>query len=386
MNRWIMWLAACLLAGTAVFSLWKIRAILSDYRQGESVYQDAQNRFVTTLYPEDRKDTGHSIQIGDFFAVFDPENMEEPTEDTAWMREAASLYGSLHEAQDADEGADPESTGAPADANTPVASDKDGSEEAAGEMPAAPEGNVSGETTGEMPAVSEENVSGETDRKTPAEERDQGKEPEGEEYPAARSAPVAVDWAALSAVNPDIAGWIFIEALPQVSYPVLQGADDEYYVYRTYDRQASSSGCIFISSLCSRDLSSPHTLVYGHNMNNGTMFSPLYTHRGDGTFEKDPYIWFLTPGGDYCYRVFSIFETVRTSEAFTVFYRRDEAFLEHAYGLLARGSFYRDESVSLNKESRIITLISCVPSTYNRTAVCAVCISEPKPGERVDGN
>ncbi|MBP5254838.1 MAG: class B sortase [Lachnospiraceae bacterium] len=193
--------------------------------------------------------------------------------------------------------------------------------------------------------------------------------------------PLSIDWAGLTAVNPDITGWILVEALPQVSFPVVQGPDDAYYVNRTYDGQTSGSGCIFMSCLCSRDFSSPHTPIYGHNMNNGTMFSPLYTHRADDTFRRNPYIWILTPQGAYCYKVFSVFETARSSDAFAVFLTRGRAFLEHAYGLMARGQFYRDTEVLLTEESRIISLVSCVPSTYNRTVISAVCVSARQPGE-----
>lgn len=47
--------------------------------------------------------------------------------------------------------------------------------------------------------------------------------------------PFDVDWDVLKDINEDIIGWVYFTGLPQISYPVLQAKDNEYYVHRTYD-------------------------------------------------------------------------------------------------------------------------------------------------------
>ena len=62
-----------------------------------------------------------------------------------------------------------------------------------------------------------------------------------------KSAPISVDWDELKKINEDIIGWVYFTGLPQISYPVLQADDNEYYVHRTYDLSSDTSkaGCIF---------------------------------------------------------------------------------------------------------------------------------------------
>ena len=77
---------------------------------------------------------------------------------------------------------------------------------------------------------------------------------------------------ALQAEYPDIQGWISIPGTC-VDYPVLQSSadDPEYYLRRTYKGEHRTAGSIFIQWDCSPE--SKNLVVYGHNMNDGTMFA-----------------------------------------------------------------------------------------------------------------
>lgn len=188
-------------------------------------------------------------------------------------------------------------------------------------------------------------------------------------------APIEIDWDGLKAINEDIVGWIYVEALPQISFPLVQGVDDFEYVHLTYDRQTSRAGCIYISSLCKDDMSSPTTIVYGHNMNDGSMFSPLYTHRGDGTFDENPYFWILTPEKTRRYEMVTIFQGYKGSDASRVFGGFDETFEAYGQEMLRRNTFL-SQAGTLEKDDKLALLISCVPKTYDRTFMFGKCIQE----------
>ena len=361
MKKFLWGAAVFVLSVVLAYSAWRIFGVFSEYRRASDTYEEARRRFVTTLNPQETEPQGEAPGIGRYFAEYDPAEAEEGTEETSWRLElpkirdraaaAGAAGGTLQEYPEPGSGQSEMQEHLP-EAWPEVTSGRNGSSEGAlsGEDdPEAPEAPGSG--TGADESLPEELC------------------------PAGRPVPLLIDWEGLRTVNRDIAGWIYVEALPQISYPVLQGKDDSYYVYRTYDGEESRSGCIFMSTLCARDFSASHSVVYGHNMNDGTMFSPLYAHRGDGTFLKNPYIWILTPEGAFCYRIFSVFETARSSDAFTVFLEGSHAFLEHAYGLMARGSFYRDTGVLPSTESKIISLVTCVPEIYNRTVISAVRVA-----------
>jgi len=75
--------------------------------------------------------------------------------------------------------------------------------------------------------------------------------------------------------NPDIAGWIKIDGT-RIDYPVMHTPDDpEKYLHLNFDARYSFAGLPFIDSNCSMDPESDNLLIYGHNMENGTMFRDL---------------------------------------------------------------------------------------------------------------
>ena len=130
--------------------------------------------------------------------------------------------------------------------------------------------------------------------------------------------PFDVDWDVLKDINEDIIGWVYFTGLPQISYPVLQAKDNEYYVHRTYDLSSSDSkaGSIFMDYRMAGDFSSPYSVIYGHNVRDGSMLSDLAQLKDQDLYDKEPYFWILTPDGNYRYQIFSIFQCHRSADVF----------------------------------------------------------------------
>ena len=63
-------------------------------------------------------------------------------------------------------------------------------------------------------------------------------------------------------MNPDVAGWIEIPGT-ELSYPLLQGEDNQYYLTHTWNREPNSGGSVFLECTSRRDLSGFHTIAYG---------------------------------------------------------------------------------------------------------------------------
>ena len=76
-----------------------------------------------------------------------------------------------------------------------------------------------------------------------------------------------IDFAGLKAVNEDIIAWLKVGAI-DISYPVTQGKDNDYYLHNTFENQPNIAGCIFMDHGCKKDFSDPNTIIYGHNMRN----------------------------------------------------------------------------------------------------------------------
>ena len=74
-------------------------------------------------------------------------------------------------------------------------------------------------------------------------------------------APINVDFASLKSINDDVIGWIYMEALPQISYPMVQGKDNNMYLHQTYEKNYNFAGTIFIDYENKRDFSDCNTLA-----------------------------------------------------------------------------------------------------------------------------
>ncbi len=103
-----------------------------------------------------------------------------------------------------------------------------------------------------------------------------------------------IDFAALKAVNEDIIGWLVVEAL-DISYPIVQSEDNDFYLHRTTEKTYNFAGSIFLDYMNKPDFSDCHSIVYGHNMKNGSMFGTLKQFRDKDVYSKSMYFWICTP-------------------------------------------------------------------------------------------
>lgn len=117
----------------------------------------------------------------------------------------------------------------------------------------------------------------------------------------------AMDIAALREVNPDVVGWIDIPG-GEISYPLLQGEDNDYYLHHTWEKKWNSGGSIFLDCRSARDFEDFHTLIYGHRMRNDTMFAPLRRYAEQSWWEAHPYIYITDGGRVRRYEIFAAWE------------------------------------------------------------------------------
>lgn len=116
-----------------------------------------------------------------------------------------------------------------------------------------------------------------------------------------------VDWDALRAINPDVVGWIYVPGTT-VNFPIVHGTDDEHYLKTDFYGQTSwvSFGSIFLSAANVADFSDANNIVYGHHMNDGSMFSPFADFGDADTFNGHRIVYVFTPTANYQLTTFSI--------------------------------------------------------------------------------
>ena len=98
-----------------------------------------------------------------------------------------------------------------------------------------------------------------------------------------------IDFEAIQAENPDVCAWIQIPGIDTIDYPILRSSadmDDNYYLNHDIHKNQAFAGAIYIQKLNHKDFSDSNTLIYGHDMLNGTMFGKLRKFRDKEFFDK----------------------------------------------------------------------------------------------------
>lgn len=172
----------------------------------------------------------------------------------------------------------------------------------------------------------------------------------------------AIDLEALRAVNPDVIGWIRIPDT-DVDYPLMQGTDNDYYLNHTWDSQKSIVGSIFLEYQNSPDLTDHNTMVYGHNMDNGSMFASLRYYQDENYWKAHPYVYILSDAGIYRYEIFSFYTTEVEGNAYGLEFATDRIktlFLNE----ICRDSVVKTQ-IRPEITDRILTLSTCSGIGYS---------------------
>ena len=174
---------------------------------------------------------------------------------------------------------------------------------------------------------------------------------------AADTASLEIDFDSLKQVNGDIIGWILFDN-NGISYPILQGKDNEKYLYRLADGTKSKAGSIFMDAACSPDFSDAHTIIYGHNMKNLSMFGKLKWYRTKRRYyENNRYFTIYTPDQVLRYEIFSWYEANADDMVYQVGFWPDGFFLTFVEEMVKRSS--RNTGVTVDENDKIVTLSTC---------------------------
>lgn len=164
------------------------------------------------------------------------------------------------------------------------------------------------------------------------------------------------DLEALQKVNKDVQGWIEIPGT-KVSYPIVQGKDNDYYLNRNWKKEDSISGSIFLESTNSGDFSDFHTMIYGHRMRDGTMFGILKNYQKLDFWQEHPWIYLVSEDKIFKYAVFAAYETGVKS----IVYRLDleEKGLEEEFLRFCEESSVLKAGIVPEPGTKVLTLSTC---------------------------
>lgn len=166
-----------------------------------------------------------------------------------------------------------------------------------------------------------------------------------------------ISWENLRKINSQTVAWITVPGA-DISYPVVQAADDEYYLKHNFRGEEDLFGCIFLEHDIKKNFTDSHSILYGHNIEGNMMFANLNRYEQPEFLKKCPEIEITTPKRKFLYKIFSVEQASSQSPAFEYGYKLSSPAYRRQLSILKNNSMY-DTGVEPDERERMVTLITC---------------------------
>lgn len=173
-----------------------------------------------------------------------------------------------------------------------------------------------------------------------------------------------IDFAALQQEeNADIYAWITVPGTV-IDYPVVQHPEEpDYYLDHNLDGSKGYPGGIYTQLYNSKDWNDANTVIYGHNMKNGTAFAGLHQYEDGEFFEQNPYVYIYTEASTVrVYEIFAAYEYSNINLVTTYMLLGQESYgqyLSQIYELDGMNNNFNTD-ITVGVEDKIITLETCI--------------------------
>lgn len=173
--------------------------------------------------------------------------------------------------------------------------------------------------------------------------------------------------------NSDTVGWIKVDGT-KVNYPIVQADDNDYYLSHAFDKNNNIAGWIFADYRVDFENFGKNTIIYGHNMNNKTMFGSVPSMLKSSYLNNSSnyYIKISTPTCNTVWKVFSIY-TIEPEVYYLKTNFRTESF-ENFLNTIKGRSIY-NFGIDVTPDDKILTLSTCDNTGTKRVAVHAKMIN-----------
>ena len=201
------------------------------------------------------------------------------------------------------------------------------------------------------------------------------------EEPAETTVEIPIDFTALKEQNPDVYAWIQVPGTA-VDYPILQSpTDNAYYLTHTIDGEEKTEDAIFTENYNTKTFEDPNTVIYGHDMKNGSMFQSLHNYMDRSFFDANREVLIYLPDQIRHYKIFAayLYDSRHILQSFD-FGNKEiyQKYLENILSMRDMNAFI-DTSMEVTSEDKIITLSTCYAGiSTQRYLVQAVLVSIEK--------
>ncbi|MBR5315840.1 MAG: class B sortase [Firmicutes bacterium] len=165
-----------------------------------------------------------------------------------------------------------------------------------------------------------------------------------------------IDFKTLCKENEDVKAWIYSKDTV-INYPVVQGPDNDYYLYRMFNGEYNGAGSIFIDYRNEEPFESFNTVMHGHRMKDGTMFKSLMEYRDPDYYKAHKKMKLYTPDAQYDLVIFAAITIPSDSDMYQFYFYSDddkEYYLNRIYG---KTELYTD--VEVTADDKIVMMSTC---------------------------
>ena len=165
-----------------------------------------------------------------------------------------------------------------------------------------------------------------------------------------------INYAGLKEKNPDFVCWLDIPGT-NISYPVVKGDNNNEYLHKTFEGQYVYAGSLFMDYRNSADFSDYNTVIYGHHMNNNTMFTQLDLFWRESFGKENNKFYIYKDDVVYIYKIYAFINTSSTSYAYTLNFQDNQAYAD--YLVKIKTEEYYDMGISADTKKHVVSLSTC---------------------------
>lgn len=173
------------------------------------------------------------------------------------------------------------------------------------------------------------------------------------------------DYQALLDENSDCIGWLKIDGT-DISYPVVQGEDNEFYLYHNFQKNYAICGTLMLDCRNDIEAGQEHLIIYGHQMKDGSMFKQLNEYKKEEYYPEHKEITLFLKNQKYQYEVAAVYVTnVAQSGGYYDFLHKETRKQQMDY--LQQMAVYQPypTGVTVREDDELLSLSSCEYSSTN---------------------
>jgi len=193
---------------------------------------------------------------------------------------------------------------------------------------------------------------------------------------------IPVKFEELQAVNPDIYAWITVPGTV-IDYPILQHASDNtYYLMHNIDGSYGYPGCVYTENMNSKDFTDNNTVIYGHNMKNGSMFAQLHKFEDPDFFNENREVLIYLPDEVLHYTIFAAHIYDDRHLLYSFDFTDPEVYQKYLDSIFSTRDMSAniDKDVTVTADDQIITLVTCIGSQPNNRLLVQAVLTDREPG------